>query len=230
MTKIFTHHPIALHELESETTERGRVYFTPDGKKYPSVTTVLALHTKAGVSAWRERVGEEEANRISSLSAERGTAFHERVEKYLNNELTENIAVPSYTDKEYFQWLLFDSAKPLLDRIDDIYAQEKTLYSHHLRMAGRVDCIAKYDGKRSVIDFKTSGHEKDVDHIQHYFMQGAAYAIMYEELTRVPITNIVIIVAVESGMTQVFKAKRDDYVSNLLFYRDLYEHINKRAS
>ena len=226
--KKFTHVPlhVELPELEAVTTDSGRVYHLPNGMVYPSATTVLSLHTKAGIDRWRERVGEEEATTISRRAASRGTMLHNNVERYLKNDdlLTFKSVFPLFKTNEEE---LFTAIRPELDKIDNIRALEKTLYSHHLRMAGRVDCIAEYNKKLSIIDFKSSSSEKDIDHIQHYFMQGAAYAIMFEELTQIPITNIVIMIAVEDGFVQVMKGKRDDYVNNLLFYRDLYEYKHK---
>jgi genome maintenance exonuclease 1 len=90
-----------------------------------------------------------------------------------------------------------------------------------------VDCIAEFDGKLSVIDFKTARREKDEEHIQHYYMQAAAYAIMFEERTKIPINRLVIAIVVEDGFMQVFQGKRDKYVNSLLYYRDLYEAFNK---
>lgn len=215
--KTFTHAPITIEEISATTGADGnRVYQTPDGKLYPSVTTVLAEHSKKGILEWRQRVGEAEANKISRQAATRGTKIHGVVEQYLRNEsITEKI---SLLDKE-----MFEVIQPELHKIDNIRAQEVGLWSHHLRLAGRVDCIAEYDGKLSIIDFKTARREKDVDHIQHYFMQTAAYAIMFEERTQIPITNLVIIIAVDDGIVQVFKSKRDHFVDQLLYYRDLYE-------
>ena len=215
--KPYTHNPIVLPDISSVTTEDGkRVYRTPDGKSYPSVTMVLGAHTQAGIQQWRKRVGETEANKISRQASSRGTRFHTLTENYLKNAPSPEFV--SLMDKE-----MFESAKSELHKIDNIRAQEIGLYSHHLRLAGRVDCIAEYDGKLSIIDFKTSRREKDEEHIQHYFMQAAAYAVMFEERTQIPVNRLTIIIAVEDGFMQVFQEKRDKFITPLLFYRDLYE-------
>jgi CRISPR/Cas system-associated exonuclease Cas4 (RecB family) len=214
--KTFTHAPIQLDELTASTKESGeRIYLTPSGRLYPSVTTILSAHTKEGLDDWREKVGIEEANRIGRRASEQGSRFHSVVENYLKNKPIEKLSI--------FDLDLFSSAKVEIDKIDNILAQESSLYSDHLRLAGRVDCIADYDGKLSIIDFKTSKREKPREYIEHYFMQTAAYAIMFEERTKIPISNLVIIIAVEDGFVQVWKAKRDVYVKDLLYYRDLYE-------
>jgi genome maintenance exonuclease 1 len=219
--KIFTHEPIQLAELDSVTLPSGqRFYTTPDGKRYPSITTVLSQHTQAGIDDWKQRVGEDEARKIGKLAAAQGTRFHNITESYLNNSLDQNTI--SMFDKE-----LFLAAKPHLNNIDNIIAQEVSLYSHFLRLAGRVDCIASFKGRRSIIDFKTSKREKPKEYIEHYFMQAAGYAVMFEEITGIPIAKLVIIIAVEGGECQVFEEKRDNYVARLIEYRDLYEENNK---
>lgn len=218
--KTFSHTPIQIEDISAiSQPDGGRAYQTPEGKLYPSVTTVLAEHTKKGVMEWRQRVGDEEANRVSKRAASWGTRFHSIVEKYLQNNLTGG-------DVSLWERDIFKVVTPVLDRIDNIHAQEVALWSHHLRLAGRVDCIAEFDGKLSIIDFKTARREKDASYIQHYFMQAAAYAIMFEERTKIPVNRLNIIIAVEDGMVQLFQSKRDLYVEQLLYYRDLYEAFN----
>lgn len=209
---------IPLEELEVETTDYGRLYTTPSGIRYPSATTVVGLHTKRGIDAWKKRVGEEEAAKVGRMAAARGTRFHSYAEQFLQNK--------QVVCETFFDTLMFSAAIPTFYRINNIIAQENCLYSEHLRMAGRVDLVAEFDGKRSIIDFKTASKEKDPDHVVHYFMQGAAYAIMFEERTRIPVSRIVLIIATEDGGVQVMTGKRDDYVEKLLFYRDLYESLH----
>lgn len=209
--------PVEFTELETITTKGGQRYYrTPDGVSYPSVTTILSEHSKQGIVEWRNRIGAEAADKISRQAATRGTKFHNLAEKYLKNQYKpEKMGL---LDME-----LFEIAVPELEKIDNIRAQEVPLYSHHLRLAGRVDCIGEYDGKLSIIDFKTARREKEIDHVQHYFMQAAAYSIMYEELTKTPINRLTLIIAVEDGFMQILQSKRDKHVKDLLHYRDLYE-------
>lgn len=215
--KTFLHDPVTIETISAVNQADGtRAYQTPEGRLYPSVTTVLAEHTKKGIQEWRARVGEVEANKVSRQAANWGTKFHTITEKYLQNNL-------SGGDLSLWDLEMFKVANPVLDRIDNIRAQEVALWSHHLRLAGRVDCIANFDGKLSVIDFKTARREKDVEHIQHYFMQAAAYAIMFEERTKIPVNRLTILIAVSDGFMQVFESKRDYHVEQLLYYRDLHE-------
>ena len=200
--KNFIHHDFA--KLERDTSEDGtRVYLTPSGKKYPSVTTVTSLHNIEGIMKWRRRVGEEEANRVSAKASARGTRIHTMCEKFLlGEEFT-----PDIFDAE-----MFNSMKYWLDDIDNIHALETPLYSDYLQVAGTVDCIADFQGKLSVIDFKTASKPKDRDDIYNYFMQTAAYAVAFEERTGIPIGRLVIIMAVENDDPRLFIEKRDNWI------------------
>lgn len=200
--KTFIHHDFP--KLQRDTSPDGtRVYKTPSGRAYPSVTTVTSLHSAEGIAKWRARVGAEEANRISSRASARGTRIHSLCEAYLRNEVCE----PDIFDKE-----LFGSLEQWLGDIDNIHALEDPLYSDFLQVAGTVDCIADFQGKLSVIDFKTASKPKDRDDIYNYFMQTAAYAVAFEERTGIPIGRLVIIMAVENDDPRLFIEKRDNWI------------------
>lgn len=211
--KLFEHKEIDLgyEDLNAETGPTGRKYLGPNGVSYPSVTTVLSILSEEHIQAWRARVGEEEANKISHRASTRGTAVHSIIEKYINNE--EDFAegfMPNILDN-------FMSVRPVLDdRIGSIYAQEVALYSDHLGLAGRVDCIGMFDGRLSVIDFKTSKKLKKKEWIEGYFIQETAYAIMWEERTGMPITQLVTIISVDDEDPQVFIEHRDNWALKLL--------------
>jgi genome maintenance exonuclease 1 len=194
-----------------------RLYVTPAGKKYPSITTILQEYSREGITAWRNKVGAAAANAIAAKAGQRGTRIHSLCEKYLNNQ----DPITSYVS--IFDKILFQSLVPLLHEIDNIHIQEQRLYSDYLRVAGTVDCIAEHNGRLSVIDFKTSSRRKQKDQIENYFMQCSAYAIMYEERTGIPIDKIVLMIACDNDPPQLFVEKRDNYVDQLLYYRDLYE-------
>ena len=218
---MFKRIKIDLKIPEAETHPQGRFYRTPEGKLYPSVTTVMSHASKESIKAWRERVGEEEANKISNQAATRGTKIHDLCENVLlNNDIdTSNL---SLLDKQ-----MWDRFRPELDRINNIHAIEDPLYSNHLRMAGRVDCIAEWDGKLSVIDFKTSRKPKRKEWIDNYFMQCTSYAIMFEEMTGIPVSQIVVAITVEGEQPQIFVEKRDNYTEQLLDLRLDYERFEK---
>ena len=199
---------IGYNDLDAETTDSGRTNSTPDGKSYHSVTTVLSILNEHIIQAWRDRVGEEEANRISGKASNRGTRVHSIVEKYLNNEDTTK-ALPHIRQS-------LENLKPVLDdHIGTIFGLEVPLYSNHLGVAGRCDCIAQYNGVPSIIDFKTSRYIKKKEKISNYFAQGAAYSIMWEERTGMVVPNIVIIMDVDHEKPSVFVEHRDNWTDLL---------------
>jgi RecB family exonuclease len=211
--------PELYFDMKAVTTDSGRVYVTPSGKKYPSVTTILSSYGKKALFEWRERVGAEEANRIASKASRRGTALHTVCEKYLLNEMTSmKLASMLPTTKE-----LFYKIKPHIDTsIGKVYALEQALYSDALGIAGRVDCIAEWNGKISIIDFKSSSKQKNKNNIGNYFMQCTAYAEMFGELTGQAIEQIVVLIGTEEGPGQVFVEEKNNYIEPLKKYIDLH--------
>lgn len=209
--------PKKLVDLNSETNPDGkRYYVTPNGKKLPSVTTVVGAMKKQAIMEWRNRVGEAEANRISKLATGRGNRVHLLAEKYLNNEPIQ-WAREMPDAVEMFRTLI----KPI-HRINNIHYQEQALWSEKLGMAGRVDLIAEWDGVLSVIDFKTSKKIKTRNDIFDYFAQCTAYSCMYEELIGKPIEQIVILMAVENEQPLIFVEKVSDHVPTLVEHIDYY--------
>ena len=207
-------------ELESTTTEKGRVYKVPGGNLYPSITTVLSSYNKQAILEWRQRVGEEKANEISRKAAGRGTKLHNTVEKYLLNEMTDMKLQTMMPDiKEMF----FDMRKIIDANIGDIYGIEQPLYSHKLKLAGRCDCIAEWNGELAIVDWKTASRTKDKDHITNYFMQATAYAEMFEEITGKAIETIVVAISVQSESPQLFVEKKSKYLLPLNEYNERYQ-------
>lgn len=206
-------------DLESVTTDDGRRYTTPDGKVYPSITTVLSSYNKKALFEWRQRVGEEEANRVSRKASNRGTKLHSTVEQYLLNEMSPLKMHTMMPDMKE----LFLKLKPFLDKnVNNIYGIEQPLYSHRLRLAGRCDCIGEWDGKISIIDWKTANYSKEKDQITNYFMQASAYAEMFEEITGIEINQIVVAIAVENQPPQIFIEEKSKYLSELNNYIGKY--------
>jgi genome maintenance exonuclease 1 len=203
--------PMDLGDLRSQTLSDGKRYYTlADGTRLPSVTTVLGAQKKQAIMEWRKKVGEVEANKISKKATSRGTNLHTLCEKYLNNDTFYNKgSMPDALE-------MFKTIKPYLNKIDNIHYQEAALWSKQLGMAGRVDCIAEYDGVLSVIDFKTSRRVKKRDDILDYFWQTTAYSLMYEEIIGTPINNLVIIMAVEDSAPLIFKEKTEDHIEGLV--------------
>lgn len=208
---MFTHQPVEIPEVSTKTVNRKRFYLTPEGGIFPSITTVLSIRKKEGLSEWRKRVGDDVANYISRTAAHRGTKVHQMVEDFLNNQEVEK------DNRAFLPFCLFQQLKPHLEaNINNIYAQECGLWSDKYQVAGRVDCIAEYNGVPSIIDFKTSRSERNDDWNLDYYIQASAYAEMFEERTGTPIEQIVILVVTEDGQVQEFIKKKHDYLPLLV--------------
>ena len=193
--------------LSTKTVDKKRFYVTPEGNEYPSITTVLSPRNKAGIMKWRKKVGEEVANHISNKAATRGTKVHKMCEDYLNGLDMEK------HKKDFMPYCLFNELKKeTFDNINEVIAQEVTLYSDKYRVAGRTDLIAEYKGELSIVDFKTSTKERKDSYNENYYIQTAAYAEMFEELTGKPINQIVILVVTENGTVQEFIKDKQEYI------------------
>ena len=207
--KTFNHVGSELQDLRTENIEGKRHYVTPDGNKYISITTLLSNLSKAGIQKWRARVGEVEANRISTKASRQGTGVHSVCESYIKNE-------DGFLDGRMPNEVeMFQSINPLLDKIDNVHVTEGALYSDELKIAGRTDLIAEFDDELAVIDYKTSRKIKTWDMCHAYFMQGAFYAHAYEERTGIQINNITIIMAVENEKPLLFRETKDRWMEPL---------------
>ena len=201
----------------------GFRFYDIDGKAYPSITTVLGIQKKAQLQEWRDKIGENVANWEMGRAARRGKATHLLIEQYIKG------LTPS--ERGVLPLGLFRLIKPYVDQIDNIHCLETIMYSKKLTIAGQVDCIAEYNGKLSVIDFKTANKERQESWIENYFMQTTAYAQMYEEIYGKEIEQIVILLASEDGSVQSFIKEKKDYMDPLKksindFYK-YYEELNK---
>ena len=207
-------------DLEAQNIEGTRFYRVPSGKMYPSITSITSFYGRQTFIDWRKRVGNEEADRVTRIATTRGTKFHDLVEKYMLNENVDDYK-PLPTTK-----FLFLKAKPYLDRINNIHALEKSLYSDYLGLAGRVDCIAEYEGELAIIDFKTSKKIKPEKWIENYFVQEVAYACMYYEMTGIPVQKLITIMVAENGECFVYEKRNKDYYIKLLtkYIREFVSH------
>jgi CRISPR/Cas system-associated exonuclease Cas4 (RecB family) len=210
MRKFFNNFLVERHNLITENTESGRFYRTPKGR-FRSVTTVITeKQDKRWLEAWRARVGELEAKRITTQSARLGTAVHNIAERYLLN-------IDPYVDKAMpLHVEAFKPIKKALDAsVDHVYGAELPLYSVALKAAGKTDVVAQYDCVNSVIDFKTSRRIKKECDIEGYFLQSTAYSLMFETMYGISVPRIVIIMTV-TGENEP-----------LLFVKDRGKYVNK---
>jgi len=214
---MFNHTPVDLPPVKARNSDGVRLYETPEGNKYPSITTVLSIRNKKGLHEWRKRVGNEVANYVARTAAARGTKVHHMCEDYLNNVYTNYPSKWEKHKKDFLPYCLFNQLKEqALCNIDGIYAQEAGLYSDKYKVAGRVDCIARYNGTPSIIDFKTSSRERTDDWNENYYIQGSAYAEMFGERTGIEISQVVILVVTEDGTVQEFIKDKHNYLDALV--------------
>lgn len=216
---MFNHVPAVLPPLERETVDGVRYYKVPDADEFiklVSITSVTSFWNREKFAKWRKKVGEDKANEITRKATSRGTDTHTLIEHYLLNEET----LPEVQPISDF---LYKIAKPTLNNIDNIHALEGSLYSKQLGVAGTVDCIAEYDGELAVIDFKTAAAPKPRDWIDGYFVQAAAYACMYYELTGISVKKLVIIMTCENGDCVVYEERdKAKYIKLLVNYIECF--------
>ena len=204
-----------LDDIKCEYLDGRRYYITPEGNKYASITTILSNIGKDAIQSWRARVGEKKANAITTRAQRRGTSLHALAERVINNEegALEN-ELPNIVE-------MFRSIEPFLDQIDNIRLVEGALWSDELKVAGRADLIAEYEGELAVIDYKTSTYRKSWEMCHKFFLQGTFYAHAFEERTGTSIENIVIIMAVEGDDPILFRETKSRW------FEPLKEVINK---
>jgi len=206
--------PIDLPKLERIDSPKGRRYKTPEGNLYPSVTTIFSVYDNKHIQEWKEKVGEEQADKIAKAAAARGTYIHERCE-----ELIKGINIKQAPFAKMLYWDQWEKFKPLVNQIGKVYANEAPLYSDYLQVAGTVDCVGEWQGKRSIIDFKTSSRFKTKEEIETYWMQCSAYSYMWYERTGIPITNLVILMSVEDDQPIVYTDKVQNWLHKFIDLR-----------
>ena len=213
---LFNHVLVKLPKLTATNKDGVRLYETPEGNFYPSITTVLSIRKKEGLMEWRKRVGNDVANYVARTASARGIKVHHMCEDYLNNQHLDFPDKWEEHKKDFLPWCLFVQLRDkALNNIDEIYAQECSLYSDKYKVAGRADCIAKYKGVPSVIDFKTSTKERSDEWNENYYIQGTAYSEMFHERTGISISQVVILVVTEDGTVQEFIKNKYNYLDDL---------------
>ena len=211
-------------ELNKKETNGIRLCNLPNGEWVPSITSVTSFYNRQIFVKWRQRIGVEEANRITKKATARGTDFHEAVEVYMRNK---EINWDEFRPATQF---MFHHANPYLDKINNVHAIERTLYSEYLGLAGRVDCIAEYEGELAVIDFKTSEKIKPEKWLENYFVQEMFYATAYYELTGIPVKKLITIMVTPGGDVKVFdKRNKGDYIKLLVRYIKEFVSHNLRT-
>lgn len=221
MAQLFEHNFLPNLSLERVEIDGKRFYVTPSGEKYPSVTSVLSTLSKKGIQEWRDRIGHDQAKKITAQAASRGTKLHKIMEDYVLNK-SNYLANANPISK-----MLFRQLKPRVDAsITEVMGVELFLYSDVLKAAGSCDVFCKYDGYPCVADYKTSKSLKKEEWIKGYFLQSTAYAMMIEERYNLEVPYIAILIAVEDDQPQVFFKRKEEYVSEVMTIFKSY-HLNQ---
>ena len=179
-------------DLQRVENELGRFYLDSKGQEVPSVTNVLSSTSdQSGIDEWKRRVGHEEAERILQESSSIGSNVHNALEKYLQDKEWEIVNDGSYISKISIL-ILKTFINNLVNDIDEVWGLESGLILDGL-YAGTADCIGVYNGKESLIDFKTAKKVKPKEWIEDCFLQCAAYANAHNVMYDTKIEQIVIL-------------------------------------
>ena len=210
-----------LTDVKTETLTTGRTYYTPDGA-YPSITTILGKTAdNTWLQKWIERVGEEEAARVSKEATDRGTLVHEYAERHFNGEDISDLALQTLDVRQ----MSHDLIKMAESGIDEVWGQEQVLWSNKYRYAGRTDMVGIWKGKPTIIDFKTSKKKKYVKQITDYFIQCCAYAVAHNELYGTGIRNMAVLITVDGGEPQIFERDAVPYLPLLKNRRMMFDKL-----
>ena len=207
-------------EIDVDTLPSGRTYHTPDGS-FPSLTTVLGkTANNPWLDAWRARVGEEEAARVSKEATDRGTWIHEIAERHFNGEYVTNSLHNAPPD---IRQMSRDLIAAVSVGIEEIFGQEQVLWSKKYRYAGRTDMVGIWKGKPTIIDFKTSKKPKQITQIRDYFIQCCGYAVAHNELYGTGIKDCVVIITVDGKPAQTFEKSLPPFLYELQTRRKQFE-------
>lgn len=203
-------------KLKQINEDGRRLYVTEGGEKYPSVTTALSLIGRKKLNEWRRRVGFDKANKIGQQAARAGTAVHNVAEKYVLGE--------DISKENPIALSKFNTIKPYLDNnVDEIYGIELRMYSDELKTAGTADLICRYNGKNTLLDFKTSKRRKSKEDILSYFLQCSAYSIMAKEHYNFDVEQIVILMTIaEEPTPEIFVEDINNYINKTRKYFEYY--------
>lgn len=204
-----------------------RLYRTSQGKIYPSMSSVVGLLAGDSIEQWKRRVGLEEAEKKSRHAATRGTRVHELIESHILADDVRYQALMRTTMPDAAA--NFKAVRPIINQnLTSIRAVELQMWSDQLRLAGTVDCVGVWDGKLSIIDWKTSGKPKKEEWIKGYFLQTSGYAQMWEERFEEQIQQVVVVIAVDYAPPQVFIKDPAEYLTDLKKLRfDFYKQFAK---
>jgi len=190
----------------------GSRHYSIDNSRLPSVTSILAAtkseEDKAGIAAWKERVGHKEAERIKTEASNRGSSMHAFLEKYLLGKLNMELLEENNQAKKMAEEII---DKGIKNKLSEIWGVEATLYYPN-KYAGTADCIGIYEGIETIVDFKQSNKPKKEEYIEDYFLQLGAYSLAHNAVYNSKITRGVILLCTIDNLFQDFKIEDDQLI------------------
>lgn len=216
-------------DLDAYIDNNKRFYITPNGDHYPSVTSILgATSDKSWLGAWKNRIGEEEANRITVEAAERGTAVHDYLERlYDPNADISIISREVRKEKKSIYDLVNKVYKATRSNKMVVNAAEIALYHDELRYAGRVDVVGTWNGMPVILDYKTSLKIKRVEWIRDYKLQCTSYAMAHNRMFGTDIKYFVIVIGVDQAeKAQIFTGSVAQFESEWVYRVNKYHKEN----
>lgn len=187
---------------ELENPNPFRIYKDADGTVFPSITALLGStkseEAQTSLKKWQERVSSQEAQRVANFAANRGTRLHNTLEAFLlGDQLTYKERRARLDVVERAAW---KGLQPLLcARLQAFYGLEMPLCTRKFRIAGTSDIVGVFDGKKSIVDLKTSLRDKQRSWIDDYFLQCDTYAVMWREEFGEEIEQLVILMLSEEA-------------------------------
>ena len=190
----------------------GSRHYLIDNSRLPSVTSILSAtrseEDKAGIAAWKERVGHKEAERIKIEAANRGSSLHKFLESYLLDKLNMDLLEEDNQVKKMGEKIIENGIK---NKLSVIYGVEATLYYPN-KYAGTADCIGVYEGKETIVDFKQSNKPKKKEYIEDYFLQLGAYSLAHNIIYNSKITQCVVLLCTVDNLFQDFKIEGEQLI------------------
>ena len=190
----------------------GSRHYSLDGSNLPSVTTILKVtqseEDKAAIEAWKQRVGNKEANRIKNEASSRGSSMHSYLEQYLLGKFNLDLLEEEERSKKMANEII---DKGLKNKLSEVWGAEATVYFPD-KYAGTADCIGIYEGKESIIDFKQSNKPKKEEYIEDYFLQVGAYSLAHNTVYNSKISQGVILICTVDRLFQDFKIEGTDLI------------------
>ena len=204
----------------------GSRHYNLDGSNLPSVTTILKAtqseEDKAGIAAWKERVGHKEAERIKNEASNRGSSMHSYIEQFLLGKFNLDLLEEENKSKKMAEEIIDNGLK---NKLSEVWGAEATVY-YPGKYGGTADCIGVYEGKETILDFKQSNKPKKEEYIEDYFLQLGAYTLAHNTVYNSRITQGAILLCTVDRLFQDFKIEGNELINFQNQFLERVEQFN----